>query len=314
MRTMPPPATACPACGYSNDVRDVSCGMCGEVLRRADAEPRQVPTAGPMAGPTAAQTTRPLETPYRETRAPEPEPRILGLPAGWFWLLVGAPLALVFASGPFMRSYAWFFAALFHEAGHTAAGLAFGLPSFPAISLRGHAATVHGEPVTWMVFAIWAGLGLLAWRVRDHRPALLGALVLATIYPLIAFTPAKECLFLTAGHLAELAFATWALLRAHAGRTFRYGAAERGAYTAIGWMLVGSNVGLCFGLATSAAAREAYRNNGSFGLQNDYVRLARDVLGTDLPTVGGVMLLVSLAPVPLAILAGRLVRRATEHS
>ena len=49
---------------------------------------------------------------------------------------------------------------------------------------------------------------------------------------------------------------------------------------------------------TSAAGREAYRNSGSFGLTNDYLRVAEDVVGCPLEMVAvGMGILALAAPV-----------------
>lgn len=291
-------AQVCPTCDYPNAADELVCGMCGALLQRAPAG----------TAPGSADVGARNEPACLAPQARAAEPRLLGMPLPLFYLLVGVPSALLFASGPFMRSYAWFLGALFHEFGHTVAGLAFGLPSFPAISLRGHAVTVHQEQVTGMVWAAWVALAALAWHQRANRARCAPLIVAAVLYPLIAFTGVREVLFLTGGHLGELAFAWLCLSRALTGG-FTHGAAERGCYSALGWLLVGSNVGLCFGLATSPAARDHYAGNGSFGLTNDYIRLADDVLGTSLQAVAAAMLLVSLLPVPLALLAFR-VRRS----
>ncbi len=89
---------------------------------------------------------------------------------------------------------------------------------------------------------------------------------------------------------------------------FTHNLLERGLYLVVSWYLVGSNVWLCGGLATSAAARAEYATSGSFGLTNDYIRLAEDVLGIGLSQVGAMMLIVSLLPIPLSFLIGRLRR------
>lgn len=290
--------TRCPECGYDNDAAARSCGLCGALLGARPA----VRPAGRGAEPPVS-----FETPVEVADEDEREVPVFGLPRPWFFLLVGVPGALVFAAGPFMRLYAWFLSALFHESGHTAAGLLVGMPSFPAISLRGHAAAHIGQQSTFMVFLIWAGLAWVAWRQR-RRPVALGAMVAVVLaYPLIAFTSAREGLILLGGHCGELAFATLCLWRAMTGG-FTHNELERGAYSVLGWVLVGGNVSLCWGLATSAAARAWYAENGSFGLTNDYIRVAHDVVGTGLPPVAAVMLVVSLLPVPLGIALARWLR------
>jgi hypothetical protein len=61
---------------------------------------------------------------------------------------------------------------------------------------------------------------------------------------------------------------------------------ERAAYGMVRWYLCGQNVILSFGLAFSQSARLDYAGSGSFGLTNDYIRLADNVLGVSLESVG----------------------------
>lgn len=242
-----------------------------------------------------------------EWEQPEQDSPVCGLPAKPFFFLVGALIAPLFTVGPFMPRFGWFLGALFHESGHTVTALAFGMPAFPAISLRGHAASLHQDQIAVMVFGLWAGLAWLTWHLRHNRAAVWAPGIATVLYPVIAFTGAKEFLFLVAGHGGELAMATVCLWRALTGG-FTHNPLERGLYSVLGWYLVGSNVWLTGSLATSPAAREWYAGSGSFGLTNDYIRLAEDVLGQGLPTVAAMMLLVSLLPVPLSFLIWRLSR------
>jgi hypothetical protein len=62
---------------------------------------------------------------------------------------------------------------------------------------------------------------------------------------------------------------------------------------------LGGNVFLFGALILSDETRQWYLTNGSFGLENDFVRIAR-MLGTSLPVVAFPMLLVSLLPLPIA--------------
>ena len=242
-----------------------------------------------------------------------PVPPVLGMPRSLFFFVVGVPAALLCVSGAFGLRYSWFLAALFHEFGHTLAGLLLGTPSFPTISLAGHAATVHQEQMTGMAVAIQLALvGGVVWLWRGgarERAVALG--FAAAVYPLLAFVePVRETVFLLGGHLGELAFATLCLARAWTGG-FTHHSLERGAYSMLGWLLVGRNVGLCWGLATSAAARAEYRGNGSYGLTNDYIRLAEDVWGWSLPQVAVLMLVVALAVPALAAALGWLRNRCS---
>ena len=76
----------------------------------------------------------------------------------------------------------------------------------------------------------------------------------------------------------------------------------------LGWYFVGKNAVLAAGLLFSDQARATYDSNGSFGLENDYIRLARDVLHVPLSAVAGGMLLAAGAAVVAAVLLGRRVQ------
>jgi len=226
-------------------------------------------------------------------------PRIrTGPPAGLVPLLLGIPIALVIGLAGPMAFVGWFLTALVHEMGHCAAALLFGSFAIPAIRLDGHAAAVHSEPSTLAAIAIWVALAGLAWRFRGHRPLLVALTAAAALYPLFAFTKGREVVHLLAGHLAELAFATLFFWQAMTGRFTKTGA-ERPFYAALGWLWTGGAVVLFASLAFSESSRQWYHANGSFGLENDLVRVAR-TFRTSLPTVALPMLFLSLQPPGLA--------------
>jgi hypothetical protein len=187
----------------------------------------------------------------------------------------------------------WFLASLVHEAGHCAAAWACGCPAVPAIRLDGHAAAVHGEPSRIFAACVLVALAIYAWR---RRSKVLGAI--AAVYPLIAFTAARDWFFLLAGHLSEIAFSGVFFWRALVGG-FTQTRAERAAYAACAWYLVVANVWLAGGLIFSESVRNWYRGSGSFGLENDYLRLAKS-LHVGVGAVGFLMLLVALAALPIA--------------
>ena len=58
---------------------------------------------------------------------------------------------------------------------------------------------------------------------------------------------------------------------------------------------------LAFGIAFSPAVRAWYLGNGSFGLMNDYARVAFQVLHVPLEAVGIMMGVVSLAVFPIVL-------------
>jgi len=143
-----------------------------------------------------------------------------------------------------------------------------------------------------VAFAVWA------WREGRLRGLATGLLV---VWPLFTFVPGlRELGFLLSGHLGELTFAAVFLVRARTGIATE-NEAERPLYACLGWFLVARNVALTAGLVFSAHARARYMGNGSFGLRNDYTRVAQDVLHVSLPAVAGAMLFVCLAVVPLVL-------------
>ena len=204
------------------------------------------------------------------------------------FLAVGLLLAPVFTFTPILGFMGWFLGALVHETGHTVIAWAAGCPAFPAISLQGHAMARHYDQSVALALVILVALAYTAYR---RRSLWLGGVALA--YPVFAFTGMREFMFLLGGHLGELTFATIFFWRAIVGG-FGDSSPERACYATCAWFLFGVNAWLCGGLTFSDAAQVAYRSNGSFGLTNDYIRVANE-LGVGLGTVAFLMLLVTLA-------------------
>jgi len=283
--------TACPECGYENAGSDLTCSLCGHVLERAARTPTE-PFREPLEHPSPLRSARP-----RDDAAADRRERLLYLGIG----LIAAP---VFSLTPLLRFMGWFLGGLVHEMGHAAAAWFTGSPAFPAIRLDGHAAAFCRPQITLVAFAVWAALAFAAWQMRGHRRTLvaLGLVVLA--YPALAFTSARDLLHLLGGHLGELTFSTVCFWRALTGG-FTHSRAERALYAVVAWYLLLENLWLCGRLMFSPAGRAWYRGSGSFGLTNDYVRVANDLLGTSLETVAAGMFLVGLAVLPLSLLLAR---------
>jgi hypothetical protein len=218
----------------------------------------------------------------------------------WIYLGIGAITAPIFALTPLLGFMGWFLASLVHEMGHSAVAWLFGMPAFPAISLEGHAAAVHSDQSLFLALLVWAALATAAWRFLAGRARWIAIGIVAVLYPALAFTRAGECLQLLAGHGGELAFATLALWKTLDGG-FTESRLERGLYGTVGWYLLGKNVILCGGLLLSSSSREGYAENGSFGLTNDMIRVAEDVLGWRLQSVALLVLVASLGALPAAI-------------
>jgi len=272
----------CPGCGRENSGDALVCALCGGILRHVQAEP------APAVFLASAREER---AQAREESAKALEP--------WIYLGIGAVTALVFALTPLLGFMGWFLASLVHEMGHTAVAWFFGMPAFPAISLEGHAASVHSEPIAFLAVCVWAGLLGAAWHFLESRARWIALGIVGVLYPALAFTNAKECLHLLAGHGGELAFASLCLWKALDGG-FTESRLERGLYGTVGWYLLGSNVKLDLALMFSPTGRAGYAENGSFGLTNDMIRVAEDVLGWKLQSVAFLMLLAAVAALAAA--------------
>ena len=216
------------------------------------------------------------------------------------YVVIGIPLAFVFSLTPLLKFMGWFLAALFHEVGHSTLAWFTGHPSVPAISLRGHAAAIHGEPLMLVRFIVVASISALSIQFLRGTRRIAALASLAVIYPVLIWTRVGEIAFLVSGHLGELVAAALCLWRAADGEAC-HSNAERAAYAMLGWYLCGDNIILSFGLAFSPAARAEYAASGSFGLTNDYIRLANEFTGMSLGQVGFLMGALALA-VPAATL------------
>lgn len=239
-----------------------------------------------------------------------PRPDAMSAP-GWLdlpWkLLAVAALASQLFALPVFSYMGWFLSSLVHEMGHAAFAWGVGMPAFPAIRLDGHAAAMHSAQVPWLAFAIAGGLAYLAWLRREHVPQAVALGALAVAFPCIAFAnAARELLFLLMGHGGELTFATIALVRATNDED--HGTLERGLYATLAWYLLWKNATLFFGLATSTQALIEYSGSGSFGMTNDLIRAAEDVLGWPVPRVAAWMLAATIAVPPAALAIRRLAR------
>ncbi len=216
---------------------------------------------------------------------------------------LGAAAAGALAFVPLVRFASWLFRSIVHELGHCAADWFCGAPSIPVISLAGEAMAASQERSTAVSLVAVGVAAAATWRVRSV-PLRLGLLAgLALGYPLLVLTPLHTLLRALAGHLAEIGFGCLALHRAWTARG-THGPAERTAYAAAGWTLLGHELLLCAGLAFSAGARSDYAGNGSFGLRNDYLVVADAWLGGQVGLLGflmaGVVLVAGGATLALA--------------
>lgn len=273
----------CPTCSYSLAKDALVCPLCGTLAGRAQPQ-RTAPQQGPIS-PVVRPRAR--------------DPHIGGFPPALVYLLVGAVLAPIFTLTPVLQYMGWFLGSLTHEMGHCIAAWFSGCPAYPAIRLDGHAAAMHQEQQIVVVAVLWLGMAYAGWSLRAHRGWLIACGLGLVLQPLLAFTWLGELLHLAAGHLGELAFATICFARVLDGGFTKSGA-ERAAYALLGWYLVGRNVWLHAGLVLSSARREWYEGSGSFGLTNDLIRIAQDLLGCHIEPVALVMTCCCALPLPLA--------------
>ncbi len=306
--------TPCTTCGYARDEEDAThCGLCGVLRGRASHLDGPPASAAPApVSPTSVYAASPPPAPGQVWTTPGRPHLEVALPAairrrgpqiavGWRYLIIGMVLALAFTLTPTLRFMGWFIGSLFHETGHVVYSWFVGCPAWPAISLRGHAAAFH-QPQNPVIMAL-IGLGLVAGVVIARQQGRFGALAigLLVLWPLLTFFEGiREVGFLLSGHLGELVFAGIFLWRARTGEAIEH-EAERPLYACVGWFLLVRNVVLTAGLTFTESARALYMTNGSFGLTNDYVRVAQGWLHLPLEAVSGFMLLVSLGTFPLVL-------------
>lgn len=301
-------ATRCPQCHRPVGDEELACGLCGLLLRRASGAPiadvvgLPPPPPPPLRGSpfTPPPTASFVADPTLDEHAAG---RVGGLPTPWFFLALGALLAPLLTFTPILRYAGWFLGSLCHESGHAAMGWFLGCPSVPAIRLDGHAAAIHQEQSKLLCAIVLGGFAGLAWRDRASSGRRTLWLALLALYPVLAFTDAREAAFLFAGHLGELALATYFLSRAVSGG-FTGSAAERATHAMVGWFLVGRNAWLAGGLLWKESVRDWYAESGSFGLVNDYLRIAREVFGSSLSVPATAMLVASLLVLPAALWLG----------
>ena len=333
----------CPDCGYQNRAGVLMCNMCSQVLRKheqpasaappvdqesggfkrraggfdlyappieAESEPNRL---GPEAVSEPASHRDPLARADELLLAAAQSPRqkswmkpVFEAKSWRYHLGLGLALGLFFSLKiPIVSAIGWFFSSVMHEMGHTLISYYLGSIALPALRLDGHAATITLDQSLWLALLVWAALilGTVYFWLARRKQVAIPLLALALSYPLLAFTGLREMLFLLGGHGGETVLATIFFWRA-AVISHKVREEERTLYAALGWFLWLQNLVLHWNLMFSAASRNWYLNNGSFGLENDFVRLA-DSLGWSLPGLSGVMLLVTLALPPAGLLWAR---------
>jgi hypothetical protein len=279
----------CPKCGCINESEAVNCALCGAGLAPSTPDPKVLQEV--------ADSLHSDEQTAWHRRIPS------GL---WNWL-AGGVLGLLLMTLPVLKFMGWFMGALFHELGHCAAAWLTGCWAVPAVGIQGHAMAMHGEQKPGLGILLFllasAGCACLWWRGGRKLAALVTFLVLVQGAG-VFFSAVRDPLILAAGHLGELVFAAVFLWRAWTGE-FVESPFERPVYAAFGFCILFENIRLFFGLMTSSGARLSYHGNGSFGLENDLIRIARDHLGIPLETTAVFFFIAAVAILPLTWLLAR---------
>ncbi|GEM_PF-4918043 len=219
-----------------------------------------------------------------------------GLPPLLFAFLAGGAAAALWSLVPGLAHTAWILRSFFHEIGHALAGWAMGIPSIPALNPGGHAATMHLEPRTWLAALMLLVPCGLAWRWRENLALAIPAAVAVPLLGLLAFTPMRDLFVLYGGHLGEILFGTIFFWRMFQGGFSRF-AEERALYAAVGFMLLGANLWLSFGLLLFPSVQAWYAGSGSFGGENDYLRIASR-LGVTAGSAAALMLVPAFLSLP----------------
>jgi hypothetical protein len=309
----------CPNCQKNYTAKDflagkrAKCAACGSAIEipsgesEAVEEDDELQLAPEQAPDSQAVPEVSTQTVAAALAAETPKRRQI-LSTGMWYLLAGLALAPIFTLTPYLQIVGWVFSAVVHETGHTLFAFAVGCPALPAVSLTGHgAATIHGQQTWFVALAVWAALGWLAWRIfRETDDWLIrGAVVAVTIaFPFVAFhETTRQMGHLLSGHGFEILVACIFLWRASTGM-FTEPGIERLLYSFLGWYLLFSNAYLTFGIAYLPKVRSWYTQSGSFGLTNDYIRAAEDILFIDIKAVVLSMLLVIVASACVSLWLG----------
>lgn len=231
--------------------------------------------------------------------------KICGMVPWVFYLVLGIILAPALSLPPILKRSGWIFTAIIHEGGHTIYSLFVGCPAFPRISLLGNAATTTQQQYPFLCILLFCCMGYGLYKIWEYPFWRYLLIVLLVFYPfLVINSHLKEWGHLLSGHLGELLIAGIFTWRAVTGIATG-GEIDRAAYGVMGWYLIIHNAYLCFGIAYIPAVRTWYYDNGSYGLVNDYIRVAGSI-GIDIKVVALSMMLISIAVAPIAIMLAKL--------
>ncbi|MGP1383939.1 MAG: hypothetical protein ACTS2F_10300 [Thainema sp.] len=187
-----------------------------------------------------------------------------------------------------------------HELGHAATNWLFGYFAIPAFDfIYGGGVTMSSAQKSVIIVTLmYLGLAYLFYRYWRNILTARLLLGLTLVYLLCAYTPIHQALIVGMGHGFELLFAIVFLYQSLSGLGCRT-SIERPLYGMLGFYIVLYDIGFAWRLLTDSDMRAVY-NLGKGGIDNDFVRLARDYLGSNLSAIAVAFLLGSLMVLPLA--------------
>jgi len=216
-------------------------------------------------------------------------------------MLIGFALALWTLNSPFLYMLSNMMKTLVHELGHTFAGWAFGVPSFPSFDFTyGGGVTIHQDPSPVVLSLIYAALVYLLVLYRRNPRALLLLCALGGAHIASMVTGFDEPLTIAMGHGFELLFAGIFFYRALSGFACAH-AAERPLYAFLGFLITLDNMRFAYRLIYSYEHRWMYENAKGGGHWMDFDRLAREFLRIDLSTIAYFFMLASVAPLVISL-------------
>ncbi|MEW6027135.1 MAG: hypothetical protein AB1599_07570 [Planctomycetota bacterium] len=273
-----PLKSPCPKCGYANPEETQVCGLCSSLLKQPEPTlPESIPQMAPP--PPPVEKTRKL-----------PMPIII--------FFAGLALYPVVRSFCLLEMTCRYFKTLVHELGHTIMFLGFGQIALPRLDFAyggGQAVRILGDENKGPILVILLLAGLI-YAYRKNTRLMIFLIVLAVIYPFLAFTKGQDVLICAAGHLCEAVAAAICSYRCLvAGNTL---VLERPIYAVLAWWLPIHGIAFSWQLATNMAVRAEYINDPV--KYHDLVRIA-DTTGWDFGFVAIMFMLFYIIPIILGI-------------
>jgi hypothetical protein len=206
----------------------------------------------------------------------------------WNAVIGGGLLAMLLILLPFLTFLFVPLMTLIHELGHAFMAWVFGYPAIPAFDfLYGGGMTIHGDRWPLLLWAIYGGLGYLAWVYRRNRMTLIVLGIFTAFYSAVAFSSIHQVLFVAMGHGFELIFAGVFLYRAISGFGCR-NSVERLLYGMAGFFIIFYDLRFAWRLIFDPMEVAIYRGGKGGLLDHDFVRLSQEFFHLDLAIIIGV--------------------------